>query len=160
MCALHRTPARTRTPTHRVRTRYLHRPGRPIHASTASSFRTALVERPTAATTTYPLTVFPYRLSISAQYKKDTNYSKCIFRLASPTTSSTKKIDVPQNHESAHRPSLSLSLSLSLSPSLSLDTAVSACSGTTGSFFSDAIACEETCSREFGYCLSKISQPH
>ena len=100
-------------PTHRVRTRYLHRPGRPIHASTASSFRTALVERPTAVTTTYPLTVFPYRLSISAQYKKDTNYSKCIFRLASPTTSSTKKIDVPQNHESAHRPSLSLSLSLS-----------------------------------------------
>ena len=51
-CASHGSPARTRTPPW-VRTRYLRRPGRPIHASTASSIRTALVGNATAAPIIY-----------------------------------------------------------------------------------------------------------
>ena len=50
--------------------------------------------------------------------KRYTNYTKCIFRIAPPTNSSSKKSDVPQNHESAHRPSLSV-VCLSLSAVLS-----------------------------------------
>ena len=70
VCALHRSPARTRTPPTGVRTRYLHRPGRPIHASTASSFRTALVGRRAAGRTTYSSPVSPHpHILTSPQYQ-------------------------------------------------------------------------------------------
>ena len=71
-CASHGSPARTRTPPW-VRTRYLRRPGRPIHASTASSIRTALVGNASAAHIIYmfispPLTGRPAKPTVDTAF--------------------------------------------------------------------------------------------
>ena len=88
-CASHGSPARTRTPPW-VRTRYLRRPGRPIHASTASSIRTALVGNDTAAPIIYmctsaPLTGQPTTCSIQNVFA----------RFAPAATTTTKYFYLP-----------------------------------------------------------------
>ena len=97
-CASHGSPARTRTPPW-GRTRYLRRPGRPIHASTASSIRTALVGNATAAPIIYmfispPLTGRPAIPTLHTAFRVTHTNSEAQFLNENQEILSLARIDI------------------------------------------------------------------